>query len=82
MGNAELLEDVGLDVIQTESLLKAERYILTIAQRLKLAVYTITVYVNIIVDIYLFTDWFISESVLVIPRASLGFCCHSGLGKK
>ena len=50
--------------------------------RLKLAVFTITVYVNIIVDIYLFIDWFISESVLVIPKGLNGVCCHSGLGKK
>ena len=50
--------------------------------RLKLAVFTITVYVNIIVDIYLFIDWFISESVLVIPKGLNGVCRHSGLGTK
>ena len=47
-----------------------------------MAIFTITVYVNIIVDIYLFIDWFISESVLVIPEGLNGVCHHSGLGKK
>ena len=50
--------------------------------RLKLAVFTITVYANIIVDICLFIDWFISESVLVIPKGLNGVCRHAGLGKK
>ena len=39
-------------------------FVFTRNHHLKLAVFTITVYVNIIVDIYLFIDWFISESVL------------------
>ena len=49
---------------------------------LKLAGFTITVYENIIVDIYQFIDCFISESVLVIPEGLNGVCRHSGLGKK
>ena len=36
----------------------------------------------IIVDIYLFIDCFISESMLVIPEGLNGVCRHSGLGKK
>ena len=49
---------------------------------MKLAVFTITIYVNITVDIYLFIDWFISESVLVMPEGLNGVYRHSGLGKK
>ena len=63
----------------------AKSYFLAIKKklgRLKLAVFTITVYVNIIVDIYLFIEWFISESVLVIPEDLNGVCRHSGLDKK
>ena len=47
-----------------------------------LAVFTITVYVNIIGDIYLFIDCFISGSVLVTPDGLSGVGRHSGLGKK
>ena len=43
---------------------------------------TITVYVNIIVDVYQFIDWFISENVLVISEGLNGVCRYSGLGKK
>ena len=43
---------------------------------------TITVYVNIIVDIYLFIEWLISESVLVIPKGLNEVCHHTGLGNK
>ena len=53
-----------------------------IARRLKLAVLTITFYINTIVNIYLFIDWFISESVLVIPEGLNGVCRQLGLGKK
>ena len=44
--------------------------------------FTTTVYVNIIVDIFLFIDWFISESVVVIPEGLSGVCRHAGLSKK
>ena len=53
-----------------------------IARATKLAIFTITVYVNSIVDVYLFIDWFISESVLLIPEGLNGVCRRSGLGKK
>ena len=51
-------------------------------QRVDLALCESFTYVNIIVDIYLFIDWFISESVLVIPKGLNGVCRHSGLAKK
>ena len=57
-------------------------FVFTTNHHLKLAVFTIIVYVNIIVDIYLFIDWFISESVLVIPEGLNRVCRHQGLGKK
>ena len=47
-----------------------------------LAVLNITVYVNNIVDIYLFIDWFISENVLGIPEGLDGVCRHADLGIK
>ena len=47
-----------------------------------LAVLNITVYVNNIVDIYLFIDWFISENVLKIPEGLNGVCRHAELGIK